>query len=516
MNSLELFLGSFMFSITSSTTKGIEAVPVTVETDVSNGMNNFTIVGLPDASIKESRDRIRAALKHSGFAFPRGRITVNLAPADVRKQGPLYDLPIALSILIARGEIPASLFDQAVVLGELALDGSIRPVRGVLTVALMTKRIGKTTMFVPKENDQEASVLHELTVFGCSSLKELVDHALNRTALTRTAYTEREGFTQTHTCFSDVKGQALAKRGLEIAAAGGHNILLSGPPGTGKTLLAKSFPSILPNLTRAESLEVTSIASVAGELAPTHGLISSRPFRSPHHSSSAVALVGGGTWPTPGEISLAHHGVLFLDELPEFPRHVLEQLRGPLEDGFITIARAHGTVRFPAQFMLVAAMNPCPCGYATDPKHRCVCTTFQKIHYQKRVSGPLMDRFDLRMEVSNISNELLLSEIKPETSKTILERVLQARKKQAARFHETACHLNASLSPAFIDRFCVMTPDAKSLLSSAIESQSLSPRAATRIRKVARTIADLMNHDVIEDVHIAEALQFRGNRELSV
>ncbi|EKD68219.1 MAG: hypothetical protein ACD_48C00020G0004, partial [uncultured bacterium] len=313
-----------MFSITSSTTVGIEAVPVTVETDVSNGMNQFTIVGLPDASIKESRDRIRAAIKNTGFPFPRGRITVNLAPADLRKQGPLYDLPIALSILATRGEIPLHTLENTVILGELALDGSIRPVRGVLTTARMAQRIQKKIMFVPKENEQEAAVINDLAVYGVSSLRTLIDHLLHRITITKTMYVRREQKTEEQMCFSFIKGQDFAKRGLEIAAAGGHNILLSGPPGTGKTLLARSFPSILPPLTEEESMEVTSIASVAGELTSSDGLIETRPFRSPHHSSSAVSLVGGGTWPTPGEISLAHRGVLFLDELPEFPRHVLE------------------------------------------------------------------------------------------------------------------------------------------------------------------------------------------------
>lgn len=501
-----------MFSITSSTTTGIDAVPVTVETDVSNGMNNFTIVGLPDTSIKESRDRIRAALKNSGFPFPRGRITVNLAPADLRKQGPLYDLPIALSILVARGEIPSQTLEHAVVLGELALDGSIRPVRGVLTTARMAQHIQKEIMFVPKENEQEAAVIKDLSVYGATSLRVLVDHLLSRACIEKTVYVRRTQKTEAQNCFSFIKGQDFAKRGLEIAAAGGHNILLSGPPGTGKTLLARSFPSILPPLTEEESMEVTSIASIAGELTSSDGLIETRPFRSPHHSSSAVSLVGGGTWPTPGEISLAHRGVLFLDELPEFPRHVLEHLRGPLEDGVVTISRAQATVKFPARFLFIAAMNPCPCGYASDPKQRCVCTSFQKQHYEKRVSGPLLDRFDLRIEVANLSKEILLGEARGETSISIQERILAARKKQADRFFDSACRLNAEISPALIERVCVMTPDAKLLLSLAIESQSLSPRATSRIRKVARTISDLAGSELIEEHHLAEALQFRGQR----
>jgi magnesium chelatase family protein len=499
-----------MFSITSSTTCGIESVPVIVETDVSNGMNNFTIVGLPDTSVKEARDRIRAALKNSGFPFPRGRVTINLAPAHLRKQGPLYDLPIALSILVSRGEIPQQSLSDAVVLGELALDGTIRPVRGVLTTALMARRIHKQTMFVPKENEQEAAVVPDLHIFGVSSLRSVVDHLLNRSKLLETIYCPTETTQNEQHCFSFIKGQALAKRGLEIAAAGGHNILLSGPPGTGKTLLAKSFPSILPPLTDEESIEVTSIASIAGKLHSSSGLIKTRPFRSPHHSSSAVSLVGGGTWPAPGEISLAHRGVLFLDELPEFPRHVLEHLRGPLEDGVVTISRAQATVEFPARFQFLAAMNPCPCGYATDPKHPCVCSSFQIQQYQKRLSGPLLDRFDLRIEVSNLSQELLLSESLAEPSDVIQSRVVIARKKQADRFIDTACHLNAEIPHSVIDQICYMSSEAKQLLALAIDSQSLSPRAASRVRKVARTIADLSNTETIEEHHLAEALQFRG------
>jgi magnesium chelatase family protein len=310
-------------------------------------------------------------------------------------------------------------------------------------------------------------------------------------------------------CFSHIKGQALGKRGLEIAAAGGHNLLLSGPPGTGKTLLAKSFPSILPPLTQEESIEVTSIASISGELDQTGSLIQTRPFRSPHHSSSAVSLVGGGTWPVPGEISLAHRGVLFLDELPEFPRHVIEHLRQPLEDGVVTISRAQATVKFPARFMLIAAMNPCPCGYLTDPKRPCVCSSQQIRHYQKRISGPLLDRFDLRIEVANISHDVLLGEVCAERSYDVRARVCEARKKQAARFFRTAYKTNAEISPAHMDQFCPLTPETKSLLARAIETQSLSPRACTRVRKVARTIADIEGAELIEEKHVAEALQFR-------
>ena len=498
-----------MFFITSSATLGIDSVPVTVETDISFGMSNFTVVGLPDASVKEARDRIRSALKHSGFQFPRGRVTVNLAPADLRKQGPLYDLPIALSILVAHGEIPAVLFENSVIFGELALDGSVRPIRGALTAALMARRIGKTILFVPKANAQEVAVLKELTIFGVSSIKDVVDHLLKRTLLNPVQYSQKPTLSTNTTCFSFIKGQSLAKRGLEIAAAGGHNVLLSGPPGTGKTLLAKAFPGILPELTEEESIEVTSIASVAGELDREAGLIQTRPFRSPHHSSSAVSLVGGGTWPVPGEISLAHRGVLFLDELPEFPRNVIEHLRQPLEDGVVTISRANATVKFPAQFLLIAAMNPCPCGYLSDPKHPCVCSQLQIQNYKKRVSGPLLDRFDLRIEVSNLSQEILLSDARAELSSMIQSRIIAARKKQTDRFANSSCRLNSEISPTQIDAWCPIDSDAKSLLAHAIEKQSLSPRGVSRVRKVARTIADLACVDAINELHIAEALQFR-------
>lgn len=498
-----------MFSITTSATLGIESVPVKVETDISFGMSNFTIVGLPDTSVKESRDRIRSALKNSGFPFPRGRVTVNLAPADLRKQGPIFDVPIALSLLVSHGEIPGSTLEHCVVVGELALDGTVRQIRGALAIALMARRCKKTTFFLPKENANEVAVLKDLCIFGISSLKEIVDHLLSRNILSPIVYHEKI-IRQTETaCFSFIKGQELAKRGLEIAAAGGHNVLLSGPPGTGKTLLAKTFPSILPELTEEESIEVTSIVSVSGLLKSEEGLIRSRPFRSPHHSSSAVALVGGGTWPVPGEISLAHRGVLFLDELPEFPRHVIEHLRQPLEDGVVTISRANATVKFPARFLLIAAMNPCPCGYLTDPKRQCVCSPSQIHLYQKRISGPILDRFDLRIEVGNIPKEILLSETLSESSFEIQKRIIAARRKQVERFCHSTCKINSEVPPSLMDQFCSLSLGAKQLLALAIETRSLSPRACMRVRKVARTIADLEHSEEITDVHLAEALQFR-------
>lgn len=502
-----------MFSIISSTTIGIEAKPVSIETDISFGMGNFTIVGLPDASVKESRDRIRSAIKHTGFSFPRGRITVNLAPADIRKQGPLYDLPIALSLLIAQGDLPTTALEQSVVIGELALDGSVRPVRGTLISALMARSIKHNRIYVPIQNTGEACAIKELNVIGVSSLKQIVDHLLGRIEISQSVKCPISSFEEYPVCFSHIKGQNLAKRGLEISAAGGHNILLSGPPGTGKTLLARALPSILPDLSTEESIETTCIASISGNLDSTKGLIRTRPFRSPHHSSSAISLVGGGTWPMPGEISLAHRGVLFLDELPEFPRHVLEHLRQPLEDGFVTISRAHASVRFPANFILVAAMNPCPCGYLTDPKRTCSCSHIQIERYRKRISGPLLDRLDLRVEVSNIPAETLLQNDDSESSQTIRNRVMNTRKIQLQRFLGFDCISNAEIPSSKLKTWCVMTKSAEQLLIQATNSQSLSPRACTRVLKVARTIADLSNMDQVDEQHIAEALQFRQNAE---
>jgi len=498
-----------MFSISSSSFLGIEAKPVTIETDVSFGMSQFTIVGLPDASVKESRDRIRSAIKHSGFSFPRGRITVNLAPADIKKQGPMYDLPIALSILVSQGTVPFETFDTSIVIGELALDGSVRPIKGVLLSAIMAKRLGYKTLYVPKQNTKEACAVSGLTILGVESIRHLIDHAQKRSVIEPTTETISSSSPTFPVCFSSIQGQALAKRGLEIAAAGGHNVLLSGPPGTGKTLLARALPSILPPLTTDESIEATCIASIAGILDSTEGLILQRPFRAPHHSSSAISLVGGGSWPMPGEISLAHRGVLFLDELPEFPRHVLEHLRQPMEDGFVTISRAHATVRFPARFTLVAAMNPCPCGFVSDPNKPCVCTPNQIQLYKKRLSGPLLDRIDLQIEVSNIPAETLFQSFESETSEVILKRILVAKQKQADRFSESTCLSNAEIDASHFRVWCAHTKAAQSLLLQASRAQSLSPRTITRILKVARTIADLHQTDSIEEIHVAEALQFR-------
>ena len=489
---------------------GLNGYPVTVEADLSSGLPAFDIVGLPDAAVSESKNRVRAAIRNAGLAFPVSRITVNLAPADKRKSGPMYDLPILLAILCAGGQLDASLEGSAF-LGELSLDGALRPVNGVLSMALAAVEAGKTRLFVPTDNALEAAVASGLTVYGVASVGELLGFLRGGQSLAPTVPVPfRAADAVAGPDFADVKGQAAAKRAAEIAAAGGHNLLMIGPAGTGKSMIAKRIPSILPPLSFEEAVETTRVYSAAG-LRPAHsGLMEERPFRSPHHTVSAVGLAGGGQSLRPGEIALAHNGVLFLDELPEFDRRAMEVLRQPLEDGVVTISRASGSLQYPSDTMLVAAMNPCPCGNFGNPAKPCACAPHAVERYLGRISGPLLDRIDLHVEVTAVEYEELTGSERGESSAEIRARVIAARERQERRRPAVGARCNAKLSAAALDEVCDMTSRAEALLRRAFDALGFSARAYDKVRRVARTIADLEGAQAVDAPHVAEAVQFRA------
>ncbi|HIK38347.1 MAG: YifB family Mg chelatase-like AAA ATPase [Geminocystis sp.] len=488
---------------------GIEGVKVGVEVDVAGGLPKTIIVGLPDTAVQESRERVKAAIRNSGFAFPVRQITVNLSPADLRKEGPIFDLPIALGILAASQQVESTHLSDYLFLGEVSLDGSLRGVAGVLPMAVMAARLGFRGIVVPKDNVQEAAVVEVLKVYGFNHLLEVTQFLQNPSQFpVATPRVEQEDM-DTNYDLADVKGQYSARRALEIAAAGGHNLLLVGPPGAGKTMLARRLPSILPPLSFAEALEVSQIYSVAGLLKGRSGLITQRPFRSPHHSASGVALVGGGSLPKPGEISLSHHGVLFLDELTEFKRSVLEFLRQPLEDGFVTVSRARQTVSFPARFTLIASTNPCPCGYYGDSLKECTCFPRQRQQYWAKLSGPLLDRIDLQVVVNRLKPEEMLQQKAREGSHSVRERVIAARERARIRFQDYHISCNAQMQSHHLRQFCPLDDHCRGILDGAIRKLGLSARAFDRILKVARTIADLDSSPSLQPHHLAEAIQYR-------